>query len=324
MKYTDEMIKFIIDLKGDGDCWEDIAAEFNASFPDQIDSEKSSNAIRKTYKRSQFEGERETPKSPKVLIFDIETAPMLAYVWGLWDQNIGLNMIKEEWYVMSFAAKWLGDAPSKVIYYDQEGIKPQKNDKKLLKEIWSLLDEADVVITQNGIKFDQKKLNARFIMQGFKPTSSYRHIDTLRIAKKNFAFTSNKLAYMTDKLCVKYKKLSHGNFAGFSLWSECMNNNPEAWKEMKKYNKYDVLSLEELYYALIPYDNSIDFNVYHEGIGSICKCGSEVFKAAGFFYSSTGKFKKYKCEDCGHETRDKKNLLSKEKRKSLKSETAKK
>jgi len=322
MSYSDEMIKFINNLvEDDSLTWEDITFEFNQKFGEL----KSSNAIRKTFKRSLEEDEEKEPqKAPKVLIFDIETAPMLAYVWGLWDQNVGLNMIKEEWYVMSFAAKWLGDPASKVMYCDQEHIKPQKNDKKLLQEIWDLLDEADIVITQNGIKFDQKKLNARFIMQGLKPTSSYRHIDTLRIAKRHFAFTSNKLAYMTDKLCVKYKKLSHGNFAGFDLWKQCMDHNPKAWEEMKKYNKYDVLSLEELYYALIPFDNTIDFNVYHEGLGSICKCGSEEFKSAGFFYTSSGKFKKYICKSCGHETRDKVNLLSKNKKKSLKSQTPKK
>lgn len=254
---------------------------------------------------------------PKVLIFDIESAPMLAYVWGLWDQNIGLNMIKEEWYILSYAAKWLGDKPSKTTYVDQEGMVPQNDDSILLQSIWDLLNEADVVITQNGIKFDVKKLNARFILKGMPPVSSFRHIDTLRIAKRHFAFTSNKLAYMTDKLCVKYKKLSHGKFAGFDLWKECMIDNPKAWKEMKKYNMYDVLSLEELYYKLIPFDKSINFDVYHSEEGHVCLCGSSESEDNGFFYTNTGKFARYKCSDCGHETRSKSNLLSVNKRKGL-------
>jgi hypothetical protein len=28
---------------------------------------------------------------PKVLIYDIETAPIVAHVWGLWENNVGLN-----------------------------------------------------------------------------------------------------------------------------------------------------------------------------------------------------------------------------------------
>ena len=30
---------------------------------------------------------------PKVLVFDIETAPMLGYVWGLWENNVALNQV---------------------------------------------------------------------------------------------------------------------------------------------------------------------------------------------------------------------------------------
>lgn len=263
-------------------------------------------------------------EQPKVLVFDIETSPIVAYVWGLWDQNIGLNMIKEDWYVMSFAAKWLDDPASKTMYFDQRGMSPQNDDIILLKAIWQLLDEADIVITQNGKSFDQKKLNARFIQQGLQPVSSFRHIDTLQIAKKHFKFTSNKLEYLTDKLCVNYKKLSHGKFAGFSLWKECMDDNLKAWKEMEKYNKYDVLSLEELYYKLIPYDNGINFNVYHDSHDHICGCGSTESLENGYYFTNTGKFQKYKCLSCGHETRSKENLLDLEKRKSLKPDTVKK
>jgi DNA polymerase elongation subunit (family B) len=263
-------------------------------------------------------------KELKVLVFDIETAPIIAMVWGLWDNNVSLNQIVQDWYVMSWSAKWLGDKPKDTMYMDQRGVSPQKDDKLILEGIWKLLNEADVVITQNGKKFDAKKLNSRFILNGMQPPSSYRHIDTLQIAKKHFAFTSNKLAYMTDKLCVKYKKLDHGKFEGMTLWTECMANNPDAWKEMEKYNRYDVLSLEELYYKLIPYDNSLNFNVYHDSEEHICNCGSTDSEENGFFFSNTGKFQKYKCTACGHETRSKENLLTKEKRDSLRPHTPKK
>lgn len=254
---------------------------------------------------------------PRVLIFDVETAPMLGYVWGLWENNVALNQIKSDWHLLSWSAKWLGDAPNKVMYQDQRKAKDISNDKKLLEGIWLLLDEADVVITQNGKSFDVKKLNARFIQNGMKPPSSYRHIDTLRIAKKHFAFTSNKLEYMTDKLCTKYKKLKHNKFPGFSLWVECLKNNQEAWKEMERYNKYDVLSLEELYYKLIPWDNSIDFSVYSEDHEYVCTCGSKNHKLNGFRFTNTGKFQRYVCKDCGKEGQSKVNLLSKEKKKAL-------
>lgn len=254
---------------------------------------------------------------PKVLIFDIETAPIMAYVWGLWDQNVGLNQIVKDWYVLSWSAKWLGSPESEVMYVDQRDNPKMSDDLGIISQIWQLLDEADVVVTQNGKRFDAKKLNARFIQNGFPPPSSYRHVDTFQIARKVFAFTSNKLEYMTDKLCKKYKKLKHSKFAGFELWSECLNGNREAWQEMEIYNRYDVLSLEELYLILRPWDNSINFDVFHENFDNICSCGSKAFLKIEPKYTNTGKFDRVSCQGCGTEHTIKGNLLSKEKRKSL-------
>lgn len=259
---------------------------------------------------------------PKVLIFDIETSPILAYVWGLWENNVALNQINTDWFVLSWSAKWLGDSADKVMYMDQRNERNLENDKKILKAIWNLLDEADIVITQNGKKFDVKKLNARFIINGFQPPSSFKHIDTLVIAKKHFAFTSNKLEYMSEKLCVKYKKLKHNKFSGFELWKQCvLFNNIEAWKEMEIYNKYDVLALEELYYKISPWDSSINFNLYTDSEDYFCKCGSQRLIKKGYAYTAASKFQRYKCKDCGTESRDNKNLFSKEKKESLKKGT---
>ena len=260
-------------------------------------------------------------KGPKVLIFDIETAPILGYVWQLWDQNVALNQINKDWHILSWSAKWLHDPATKVMYMDQRHAKNIEDDSGILKKIWELLDEADIVITQNGKSFDQKKLNARFILNGFQPPSSYKHIDTKLIAKRHFAFTSNKLEYMTDKLCTQYKKLKHAKFSGFELWKECLAGNLAAWKEMETYNKYDVLSLEELYTKLIPWDSSINFNLYHDDETNECKCGSTDLIKNGFYYTASGKFQKHKCKKCGAETRDRTNLFSKEKKAALKTHT---
>lgn len=253
---------------------------------------------------------------PRVLLFDIETSPILGHVWGLWDNTLSLNQIKEDWFVLSWAAKWLGDSPSKVMYADQRKAKRLNDDGKLLQGIWNLLDEADIVITQNGKKFDVKKLNARFIIHGFKPPKSFRHIDTLELSKKNFAFTSNKLEYLTDKLCKKWRKSGHKKFPGFELWKECLNNNMEAWREMESYNKLDVLALEELYGILIPW-GGFDFNSYSDSLGIICVCGKDDFLKRGFVYTNRGKFQRYQCKACGKEIKSSANELSKEKKKSL-------
>ena len=257
------------------------------------------------------------PQGPRVLLFDIETAPVKAFVWKLFDENIGLNQVQMDWHILSVSAKWLGDAPSKTLYKDQSRVKDIENDRKLLKWIWKLLDKADIVITQNGRRFDQKKLFARFVLNGMQPPSTFKHIDTFQLAKKHFAFTSNRLEYLSEKLAPNYKKLVTRKFAGFDLWRECLARNPEAWKEMERYNRQDVLALEEVYLKLVPWDDQINFSVYYDDEGHVCKCGSREFKKQGWHYTSAGKYQRYRCKKCGAETRDKKNVFSLEKKASL-------
>lgn len=257
---------------------------------------------------------------PKILAIDIETSPIISYTWGLFDQNVSLEQVKEDWSVLAVCAKWVGE--KEVFYWDTRNEKNVRNDKKLLQKVWNLLDEADIVLGQNSKNFDVKKLYARFVLNGMKPPSSFKQIDTCLIARNKFGFTSNKLQYLSEKLNKKYKKLTNrGKYSGFQLWKACLAKDKKAWDEMKRYNCHDVLSLEELYTKLIPWDSSINFSLYNDSLEYICSCGSKEFKKNGFAYTSQGKFQRHSCSKCGSEYRDKHNLLSKEKKKSLKSGT---
>lgn len=264
---------------------------------------------------------RRARSGPKVLFLDIETAPMLGYLWSLWQDSIALNQLESDWSILSFSAKWRGDPPSKIIYQDVSKQKDISNDLPLLKALWKLIDEADVVITQNGISFDKKKIFARFAIHGMKPPSPVKMVDTKVIAKRNFAFTSNRLEYLTDKLNKKYKKLKHEKFSGFELWRECMAGNKAAWAEMRKYNMYDVLALEELYEVLRPWDNSVNFALYTEDNEPLCGCGSSEFIRKGWAYTTAGKYQRYKCSECGAWSRGKANHFDEETRGKLHART---
>lgn len=231
-------------------------------------------------------------KELKVLTFDIETTPILAYVWGLRDQNISLNQIHTDWQVMAYAAKWLGK--SKVYYQDKRS---QTTDFQLLKGIWELLNEADIVITQNGKNFDSPKLNARFIEHGMPPPSPYKHLDTYKIAKGVAEFTSHKLEYLTEKLNTRYKKLSHKRFPGMSLWTECLKGNNAAWNEMKVYNIHDVLSTEELYMKLRAWTPNSMPSVYNNGACPVC--GEFKLQKRGFERKVKVVYQRLHCQSCG-------------------------
>src|SRR5690349_778926 len=99
---------------------------------------------------------------------------MLVYVWQLKEQFVGVNQIHTDWHIMAWSAKWLEE--KKVSYYDMRNQKAG-NDLLILKPLWKMLNEADIVITQNGKEFDAKKINARFMLNGMKPPKPYVHHD---------------------------------------------------------------------------------------------------------------------------------------------------
>lgn len=182
----------------------------------------------------------------KVLSLDIETSLMTAYIFETGEQHISHSDIKDDWYILAWGAKWVGDKDSNLIYRDAR----KGNDKDILKPLWKLVNEADIILTQNGTSFDAKKINARFMLQGFSRPKPYVHFDTYKLTKSVAAFTSHSLEYLTSKFCHKHKKTSHPKYPGKKLWIECSRGNKDAWKELKKYNIEDVLSTEELYLAI--------------------------------------------------------------------------
>lgn len=252
---------------------------------------------------------------PKILFLDIETCPIIADVWQLYDQNVGLNQIQQDWSIIAWAAKWRGE--KKIHYMDTGDQKNHRDDSKILKPLWVLMDEADIVVGQYSKKFDVPKINARFIINGIKsghPPSGYRQQDTKQMAKKAFGFTSFKLEYMAKALNLKNQKLVQREFEGHRLWSECLKSNPRAWKEMRKYNPIDLLATEELYEKILAWDSGLNPNVYHKMHDNICVCGSNNFVENGFRYTNSGKFQRYKCKNCGKEWQSKHNEMSQKKR----------
>lgn len=253
----------------------------------------------------------------RILILDIETAPILANVWRIWKENVGLNQIQHDWFLLSFAAKWLGE--EKIMYFDQSRGGNLEDDARTLVKLHDLLDQADIVVAHNGRKFDVKKINARFIQQGFQPPSPFKIVDTLEIAKARFAFTSNRLEYIADKLNTDFKKLKHGKYPGFELWKAVMRGDREAWKEMRVYNEHDVLSLEETYLVLRPWDDRHpNVNAQSTEEGQACPiCGGDHLHQKGYAYTNTGKFHRYRCVDCGAWSRGRYTVNTLAKRKAL-------
>lgn len=234
--------------------------------------------------------------TPKVLFYDIETAPNLSYVWGHYDQNVIAH--EREWYILCFAWRWGHQKKINACAlpdYPKAYAEDPENDYHVVKKLHELFDEADIIVAHNGDKFDYKKANARFITHELGPASPVASIDTLKVARKYFNFTTNHLNHLGKYLNVGVKT----DTGGFKTWAGCMRGDPKAWKTMIKYNKQDINLLYNVYTKLRPWmNNHPNKNMYTKEDGCPT-CSSTHMMRRGYKITKTMRYIQMQCQNCG-------------------------
>lgn len=234
-------------------------------------------------------------KKSKVLIFDIETSANLGYVWGKWETNV--IEFKEEWHMLCYSYKWLDEKTTHVVALpDFPGYKKdKKNDMQLVKSLWELFDQADVIVAHNGNSFDIKMSNVRFAKHKLGVPSPYKQQDTKLIAKKYFRFLGNSLNDLA-KFFGFGEKVKH---EGFEMWLSCDNGDMKTWAKMKKYNKQDVVLLDKIYNELRAWTKS-PCKSNTNGFCPDIACGSDKLQKRGTEVRKGGvRYQRLVCLSCG-------------------------
>lgn len=229
---------------------------------------------------------------PKIAFIDIETAPALGYYFDLWKEG-NIVATKGDWYMLSFCVKWMG-AKRAQTYCLPDYPRYKRNledDRFLVKELWRVFDEADIIIAHNGDRFDIRKANARFVIHGLRRPSPYQSVDTLKIARRYFKFDSNRLDTLGAALKVG-RKLPH---TGAHLWLKCMAGHRPSWAIMRRYNQQDVELLERVYHKLKGWATNHPSTAEH----GCPTCQSSRITAQGWKYARKTKRRQFKCSDCG-------------------------
>lgn len=226
-------------------------------------------------------------KKPKILFYDTETAPNLAYVWGRYEQTV-IDM-KKEWSLLSIAWKWQGD-PVEVASCRTH------SEERLCKIAHGLLSSADVLVAHNGDEFDYKKLTAKFLEYRLPPLKPPASVDTKKVAKRYFEYSSNSLNDLARSLKVG-KKVKN---PGFDMWLGCMAGKKWAWDLMEKYNKQDVVLLEKVYNKFLPWMHSHPnmSAVLHDSKDGCPKCGSKNIIKRGFRVTNVRRQQLWLCKAC--------------------------
>jgi len=234
--------------------------------------------------------------APKVLLYDIESSPNIAYVWGKYEQDVLGDFIKER-QIISVAWKWLD---KKEIHCLSLPMLPtyKKNphdNRGIILKLHELFCQADVVVGHNVDSFDDPMTNAEFLLYGLKPPPPHRSVDTLKFARHKFRFNSNKLGDLGKRLKIGAKV----HTGGFDLWAKCLKGDMKAWARMALYNIGDVSLLEKVYLKMRPWMKNHPSMT--DGIGGVgCPaCGSKSYQARGTTRFVGGYWHRFQCQKPG-------------------------
>jgi len=226
--------------------------------------------------------------NPRILILDIETSPNLAYCWGIWKENIGLDQLIKSSEILCWSAKWFGE--SKMHFASVY----RWTRLDMMTELRDLLHEADVVVHYNGRKFDIPTINKDLARLEIAPPSPFKQVDLIEVSKHTFRFQSNRLEYVCRELGVGSKQ----KHTGFEMWKRCLENDGEAWALMEKYNKKDVLITEKLYKRMKPWMQN--HPKLFTGLHTCPTCGSTKVWKHKARIAIKYKYQQYQCQACGH------------------------
>lgn len=298
MLYTNEVKKEIIRMK-----------KFGLSSREIADKLKISKSGVNDFLNS---GEKPAAQGPRVLFLDLETAPSLVVTFGRFNVNLSQgNVIKEGNFLLTAAWSWLGSESVYTVKITPEEIEDE-DDSGLVAALYEAIEDADIVVAHNAVRFDMPMLKTRLVANGMPPHKTVKVLDTLKMAK-HFKFPSNRL----DSIGAYLKLGRKVDTGGIDLWVRCLNGEQEAIDEMATYNIQDVNLLKAVYNKLAAFNsNTANFGLYYDDDKHHCPaCGStDLTETGNSVYTPVSAFEEVVCGSCGHRSRMRQAHNSKENR----------
>jgi uncharacterized protein YprB with RNaseH-like and TPR domain len=221
-------------------------------------------------------------------------APATVLAYDLRVQYINPDMILTPRRMICVAAKWIGDPE---IFFFAEWL-PGGHDQ-MVRGIYALVDEAEVIVTYNGTSYDMPMLHTEFALLGLPAPAPYRSCDLMRTVKRRMRFMSNRLAFVTGQLGTLRKTDS----GGIATIIGVMNGDGDARARMTEYCKNDVLANESLFNRLSTYLPMPNIALI-DGKKFACPyCGSGSVTRRGYYHSATSTFQRFRCRDCSRWSR---------------------
>ena len=236
----------------------------------------------------------------RILFFDIETSPAMAYIWRCGKQYVDYNQIVEgeESRIICICWKWLDTNERGHVHWDLR----DHSDASLLRKFTPIANSADIVMGHNIDNFDIKHVRTRIAINDIKEARWAENLtaDTLKQYRRSFAFESNRLDSVARMLGEGQK-----NPMSFDDWVKVRNGDRESLDKMIKYCHKDVDLNIRVHKRLAPYIKTVEkerklakLSLTDYKVDHCTNCGSDNYTKYGVHQYRDEVYQKYMCRNC--------------------------
>lgn len=254
----------------------------------------------------------------RILTLDIERIPGRATVphrgltidgefWDLngWKHTIGRRIHADNvttWpRTICAAAKWYDEKP---VMFAAEW---EHGHRAFMRTVWEWYDAADIVVGHNLDRFDTKHLKAGWAEYGWASPSPWKTVDTLKVARAEFAFESNTLDALCKRLGITAKS---GKYDAETAHAAC-DGDEKAQRKIKAYNIGDIRATEAAYDRLRPWIKGhphLGLYTPADGEGESWTCpncghGALIHHSDRTIRTAVQQYRAFECPNCGHHVR---------------------
>lgn len=246
------------------------------------------------------------------LLVDIERLPGRARVkhrgltiegdfWDLsgWKHTLGYRIHADdvlEWpTTICFAATWYGPTPKSRPKREFHAAWEPGGADAMYAEAFALYDDADIVITYNGISFDDKHLTSGWTERRMGRPSTWKAIDLLRVARASQGWESKTLDAVCKRLGLEAKNDKYDVLTARAA----MAGDAKAQRKLRRYNENDAAIMAPVYEALLPYVKSHPHVAPSLGASVCPKCASDGQVRVGTYTPGVYNYPEYHCPVCG-------------------------
>lgn len=238
---------------------------------------------------------------PRILFYDIETAPLKAWVWSPGKQFVGHKQLVKghsRHGIICITYCWNDGGPAECIDWGYE----EQDTDRVVREFDEIIKQADHTIGKNSERFDTKMINAARMFADLPGMPQWtKYTDDLEVQmRRYFRLPSQSLDYISSELGLGGKVKME-----FQDWIDIVEKNSNGQKalaKMCKYGKKDVVDTRTIWNRLSKhFDPKFNMATYmNDGIR--CKhedCGSANLKKNGTRVAAKTRYQEYHCNDCG-------------------------